>query len=71
MSNNLKVKRINRENGEEDFVTLKYAVEKLAASHFTRPDDSNRTQTRIILKQRHRMQTCSYLYEIEEPSLSN
>ena len=71
MTNNLKVKRINRENGEEDFVTLKYAVEKITASSFTRPDNSDRTQTRNILKQGSRMQTVSYLYEINTGMVAN
>ena len=62
----MRIKRTNRENGSEDFVTLEYAVDKLARHNFNTPDKHHKANMRETLERGATMSTCSYLYEKEK-----
>lgn len=62
----MRIKRTNRENGEVGFVTLEYAVDKLARANFNTPDKHNKANIEETLKLGATLSTCSYLYEKEK-----
>lgn len=66
----MQVKRTNRENGQEDFVSMDHAVDKLASANFetVTKDDKNRIKEALELGAT--MNTVSYLYELDRKELA-
>lgn len=47
VNDNPKVKRIDKGTGEEDYVTIEYAVDKLTSYYFNTPDVNDRETVKI------------------------
>jgi len=59
----MKIKRINRANGEESFVSLDYAVRKLALVEHLKPIKNDKQNIKDLLISGSHMGTYSFLYK--------